>query len=64
MYIPCKEKQGRQTKIFEIRSLWDHSMAQSLRESRSDETYIKKLQISAFEALMIRITTYQNVPQS
>ena len=31
-------------------------MARALRESRSDETYIKKLQIVAFEALMMKKT--------
>ena len=30
-------------KTFEIRSLWDRSMARQLGESRSDETCIKEL---------------------
>ena len=38
MYILCKAKQGRQTKNFEFRSLWDRSMAGPWGESRSDET--------------------------
>ena len=47
MYILCKAKQGRQTKNFEFRSLWDRSMAGAWGESRSDETCIKKLQTFA-----------------
>ena len=54
MYILYKAKQGRQTKIFEIRSLWDRSMAGAWGESRSDETYIKRLQIVAFQTLQMK----------
>ena len=51
VYILCKEKQGRQTKTFEIRLLWDCSMAGAWRENRSDKTCIKKLQILVCQTL-------------
>ena len=43
MYTVCKAKKGRPKKAFEIRSLWDYSMARALRESKFDETYIVKV---------------------
>ena len=54
MYILCKAKQGRQTKKFEFRSLWDRSMAGAWGESRSDETCIKKLQIVVLQTLQMK----------
>ena len=54
MYILCKAKQGRQTKNFEFRSLWDRSMAGAWGESRSDETCIKKLQIFVCQTLHMK----------
>ena len=49
-----QSKQSRQTKTFEILSLWDSLMARALRESRFDEKYIKKFQIVAFETLQMK----------
>ena len=54
MYILCKAKQGRQTKNFEFRSLWDRSMAGAWGESRSDETCIKNLQIFVCQTLQMK----------
>ena len=54
VYILCKAKQGRQTKNFEFRSLWDRSMAGAWGESRSDETCIKKLQIFVCQTLHMK----------